>query len=316
MAMTGTLAVVFVVAATPPALADVLPITLTPATQTVEYGQPWSVQASVPSAAWCEAVPCSNVTVTFTSGSITRQFPNVGIYAQQFSFGDYYLMPQTDLGVGTHAINLSFPDDDGTVTTGATPGKLTITAAPISSTTTIAADPNNGANAIVTAQLSGDYIEQLPNCDCEAAGIYPLPAGTWNLTVTNSKGTVVLSKQQQQPAGGNPFFVSYWSSVPAGESFTADTTFTVATASSANFALTDHKFSWTSAKVTGTTGTGAGTGRTKPTVLAATTSFAPPLWLLLLTLLVAAGLVALNVVLLVRRGVASRPTTAAAETVQ
>jgi hypothetical protein len=128
VAISSILAVLLVLVVTPSASADDQNITFTPATQSVHYGDYWNVQGAVPVGTWCAAVPCTNVTMTFTSGSITRTFPNIGIYNQQFNFGNSDLMPLTDLGVGTHSFNLSFTDDSGTVTS-ATPAKITITPA-------------------------------------------------------------------------------------------------------------------------------------------------------------------------------------------
>jgi hypothetical protein len=314
VAISSILAVLLVLVVTPSASADDQNITFTPATQSVHYGDYWNVQGAVPVGTWCAAVPCTNVTMTFTSGSITRTFPNIGIYNQQFNFGNSDLMPLTDLGVGTHSFNLSFTDDSGTVTS-ATPAKITITPAALLSSTTIVEDPNNTANAIVTAQLSGSFIDELPTCYCEDQGLYSLPAGTWNTTVTNSSDTVVLKKQQQQASGGNPFFVTYWPDVPAGESFSADSTFTVAAAASSNYALSDHKFSWTTAKSTGSGDLNTGAG-SKPVKAVVKTGFQPPTWLLLLVLLVSLLLVALDIVLLVRRRRVPRSAHVTAEPAQ
>jgi hypothetical protein len=311
--IAGILSIVLVLAVAPTAFADDT-ITLTPATQSVEYGQSWSILGNIPGEAPC--ANCSPGTLTMTTGSTTRTLPGYTEYQGSFGFGDYNLMPQTNLGVGTHLISFSYAPNSGGSATTAAPVKVTITPAVVSVSTTIIDDPNSGTNAIVSAQLSGNFIDQLPGCYCEDAGLYPLPAGTWNLKVTDARGSVILSKQQQQAADGQPFFVSYWPNVPAGESFSAEATYTVATASSANFTMTPHKFAWTSAKAT--TGkaviTGSGSPKTKPTAL--NTGFAPPLWLLLLVLVVAVLILTLDIVLLARRFAPPRVAEVVGESVR
>jgi hypothetical protein len=283
-----------------PAQADDTNISLTPATQKAEYGQGWELSGSIPVWSSCTTAPCDSGTMTVTTGSTTRTLPNFYIYQGNFSLGDQDLLPQTDLGVGVHSISLSFQDGLGPINTTTTPVSVTITPAAISENTTIAPDPNNSQNAIITSQLSGQYVDQLPSCQCEAQNGYVLPAGTWKLIVTDSSGKTVLAKQFDQPANGLPTYVNYWPSVPAGETFSAQSTFTVSGSAASNFALTPQKFSWTSGK--NTTGGQAGTpSRTPRAKTLKTASFAPPLVVFYAALLVAIILIALDVLLLVLR---------------
>ncbi len=282
-------------------------ITLTPATQTAEYGQGWYVQGQITPFSGCDA--CYGDLVA-TADSSTQNLGGQRLYQGQFTIGDGDLLPATDLGVGTHSISVAFTSSGTTTATSSAPAKVTITPAAIVVTTTITPDPYNSSNAIVAAALSGDYINQLPTCYCEDAGLYNLPAGTWSLTVTDSSGKVALSKQVQQPGSGNPYLVDYWQNVPPGETFSAQTTFAVSGSASANFALTSQKFSYTSAKPAG--GGGAvvppHSPAPKPTKPAA---FAPPLFVCLSVLVVALLLAAIDVILIVRR---RRTSTASAST--
>jgi hypothetical protein len=283
-----------------PAFADDPPITLTPATQTVEYGQYWSINGSSPAFdSYCEAIPCTSVPLTITSGSLSRTIPNFPVYQGQFSLGVGDLLPQTDLGVGTHTINVSYPDDSGTETSSPNPAKVVITPTAVLTTTTIAPDPNNSRNALITSQLSGKYIEQLPSCACEGQNGFLLPAGTWKLTVTDSSGRTVFTKQSSEPANGLPSFVNYWPDVPAGETYSAQSTFTVSGGAAVNFTITSQKFSWTSQKDSAG-GVAAPSATPKPKTIK-TASFAPPLVVFYGVLLVALILIALDVVLLVQR---------------
>jgi hypothetical protein len=154
----------------------------------------------------------------------------------------------------------------------------------------------------VTAQLNGKLVDQLGDCYCETAGLYTIPAGTWKVVVTNSQGHTVLTNQKKQSAGGDPFYVVYWLSVPPGETLSAQSTFTVTGARSSNYEITAGNFSYTSAK-------SAPAAAPEPHASASpsgdqldqTVSFEQPLWRLLLALIIALILAALIAVLVVRR---------------
>jgi hypothetical protein len=311
LAIGGLLAMSVVFAGAQAAFADDT-ATLSPSTQTAEYGQGWYIQGQVTAVTTCDS-SCYG-TLTVTSGSVSRSFApaDYTVYQGSFEIYDQMLLPQTDLGVGTHSISVS---SNGADPISTAPVTVIITKAAIATTTTISADPNNSENAIISAQLSGNYIDQLPSCYCEEAGSYGLPAGTWNLSVTDSHGKTVLSKQTQQAAGGNPYFVSYWPNVPAGETFSATATFTAAAASSGNFTISTQKFSWTSAKATDTGSSSLISGSTKPKP-AVSKGFQPPIWLLLLVLVVAVLLLALDIVLFVRRRMRPGAAKVAGEPVQ
>ena len=236
--------------------------------------------------------------MTFTIGSTTRTIPNFPVYHGQFGFGVGDLVPQTDIGVGTHSINVSYPEDSGTATSAPNAAKVIITPTAILTTTTISPDPSNSGNAIITSQLSGKYIDQLPTCQCEGQNGYLMPAGTWSLAVTDSSGNTVLSKNADQAANGLPTFVNYWPSVPAGDTFTAQSTFTPAGNAKSNFTLTSQKFSWTSKKSAGEQGPGSPSTAPRPTTVK-TAAFAPPLIVFWALLLVTVILIALDTLLLV-----------------
>lgn len=322
-AIATVIAVALALVFAPAANADENVITLTPSTQTVEYGQGWSITGNMPPyTALCGS--CSPGTLVVTSGSTSRTIQNFYVYTEagtttQLQFGNYTLTPETDLGVGTHPLSVTYspyrPDGTPRPVFSSNSVSLTVTPTAITSTTTITSDPNNSSNAIVTSQLGGRFIEQLPSCQCEEQNGYLLPAGTWNLTVTDSHGKTVLSKQADQVAGGLPNFVNFWPSVPTGETFTAQSTFTIAGAAKSNFVQTAPKFSWTSKKGAGEQGSVSPSSKPKPTTVK-TASFAPPLVVFWGALLVSLILITLNVLLWVSsrraRGL-SRPDRTAVE---
>jgi len=288
----STLALALVLAVAAPAQADD-GIAFTPPTQSAEYGQNWSVSGKITPQTYDDFEYGS---LSLTTGSTTKNLGTDRLSGGVFNFGDYDF--DLDLGVGTHSFSAAFTGGYATATS-TTPAVVTITPAQVLATTTIAPDPNNSLNAIITSQLTGKFVDQLPNCDCEDQDGYLLPAGTWKLTVTDSSGNVVLTKQVSQPASGLPTFVNYWQNVPPGETFSAAATFTITGAGASNFMLTSQKFSWTSSK----SGAGGGTSPSstpKPTTIKPA-SFAPPVLVFWAVLLVALILIALDILLYIRR---------------
>jgi hypothetical protein len=297
-----------VLATSSAAFADDAVITLTPATQSAEYGQGWTLNGAVSG----DLGGNYPVTLVVTSGSTTASFDSY-FSDNQISFGSYSAPALQGLDAGTHSISVTFGSALPFIGTpkSSTPAVVTITPAAISTTTTIVPDPNNSSNAIITSQLSGKFIDQLPNCQCEGENGYLLPAGTWNLTVTDSQGKTVLTKSFDQPPNGLPTFVNYWASVPTGENFTAQSTFAVSGSAKSNFNLSSQKFSWTSKKRGGEKAAGSPSANPKPVTIK-TTSFAPPMIVFWGALIVALIIAALDVILLVnnRRTRAARSTDA------
>lgn len=288
---TSVLVIALVFAVSQPALAND-GIVFNPPTQSVQYGQNWEVSGTITP----ESSPdYAYGTLTVTTGTTTK---NLGarLYNGTFGFSDGDFDPM--FGVGTHSFSAVFSGGSATASS-ATPAVVTITPAPILATTTIVPDPSNSLNAIVTAQLSGEFIDQLPNCGCEGENGYLLPAGTWNLTITDSGGKTVFSKQLAQPSNGLPTFVNYWQNVPKGDTFSAQSTFTVSGAAASNFTFTSQKFSWTSSKPT--SGGAVSPSNTPRPQTIKPAAFAPPTLVFYAALLVAVILVALDVALFLLR---------------
>ena len=302
LAAAATTVLLLGLPSTPAIADDPPPITLTPATQTVEYGQSWEVTGKISPQTYIDSWYTG---LKVATDGVIIPLDGTGVYNGGFAFGDFD--PGLRLGIGSHSVVAAFPP--GTSATTSTTAVVTINPAPILATTTITADPNNSNNAIITSQLSGKYVEQLPNCQCEGQNGYLMPAGSWTLTVTDSNGKTVLTKQFDQAANGLPTFVNYWPSVPTGETFSAQTVFTVVGGGKNDFTLTSQKFSWTSKKGAGEQGPGSPSSTPKP-VTVKSAAFAPPLAVLWGALLVIVILIALDVILLVnnRRSRGPRPT--------
>jgi hypothetical protein len=275
-------------------------ITLTPASQTVEYGQGWVVTGQVAGVYG----PSYQASATVTSGSVSKNV--TAVYGSTFQVYGPEALPQLDLGTGAHSVSVTLTGGYIPVAPS-DPVKVVVTAAAISSTTTIVPDPNNSSNAVITAQLAGHFIDQLGP---DGNG-YPLPAGTWHLIVTDSKNTVLLDKQQQQVVNGVPHFVYYWQNIPAGATMTATTTFTPASASAANFSMTAQKFSYTTAAAAGDATGASGSGGSRHLVALSAPPGAPT-WIYLLVLLIGVILAAAVIVLLARRNPRRARTKSAA----
>ena len=269
-------------------------ITFNPSHQTVEYGQSWEVGGTITPQSGSDD---SYGSLSVTTGSTTTNLGGNMVFGGAFGFGDYDV--GQSVGIGTHSFSAAFTGGTSTAASS-TPAVVTITPAAILVTTTITPDPNNSQNAIITSQLSGQYIDQLPTCQCEAQNGYLMPAGTWKLTVTDASGKSVLTKQVDEPANGLPTFVNYWQGVPAGQTFSAESTFTVGGATAADFTFTSHKFSWTSSEATGSGGASSPSATPRPKTVK-TASFAPPLLVFYAALLIAVILIALDILLLVFR---------------
>jgi hypothetical protein len=238
------LALVGVLCSTPAASATPGDIPLTPQTQTIVYGSGWDIQGQY-YASECSG-HCSAASLYVTVDGVTKDLGTNHVYGETLFAHDSDFHPPKDFGVGTHTISFRLQYGSTVYGQSATPAKVIVTAAAITSTTTIAVDPINKSNAVVTSQLSGAFIDSLPNCYCEAQGTYPLPAGTWNLSITDSTGKTVFSRDSAQAAGGEPYLVSYWQNVPAGKSLTAQSTYTITGPTKSNFTMKSPTFAWTS----------------------------------------------------------------------
>lgn len=310
--LVGVASVVALLGAAPASADPSDTITLKLDSNSSEYGQGWNVEGDLASQAPCNSssANCADYLIVTIDGKQhnlgqTHYDPS----SSTIYFGDYDLMPGTILGVGTHTLSAKLVIGSTIEAQSAHPLTLTLSKTSVTTTTTIVPDPNNSANVIVTSRLDGNYIDQLPNCGCEDAGNYGLPAGTWNLAIKDASGKTVFSKQENSPANGDPVFVNYWQSVPSGVSLNAESSFTVSGSTASNFTMSSQKFPWTSTTTSGSTTT---TPTAKPHHVAVkSASFEPPLFVFYAALLVAVVLVLIDVLLLVRRRRNTPPTEGA-----
>ncbi len=297
-AIVAALGSVLAVGAAAPAYADPVNITLTVVTPAGEYGQGWGFQGTVNGIVSCEYQCPPDLVVTVDG--VTKDLGPNQVYGSKFYVTDQDFQPANVFGIGQHTLSAKLIGGPEVQAQSNTPATFTVTKTAIVATTTIAPDPNNSGNAIITAQLSGKYIEQLPNCQCEGQNGYLMPAGTWTTTVTDPHDKTVFTKQLDLAANGPPTFVNYWPSAPPGETFTAESVFTVTDGTKSDFAVTSQKFSWTSKKGADEQANGSPSSAPKP-ITAKKAAFAPPLAVFWGALLVILILIALDVILFVNR---------------
>ena len=273
----------------------------------VEYGQSWQIYSY-------DYYGGGDLTLIATVNGVDTEIKygydngNILVFSNDGNDGNGPL--SKTLSAGTYMISLRLTSHSGVIARSDAAFKLVIAPAPITTTTLITPDANNPRNAVVSAELSGDYIDGLPNCYCEGDTGNYLPGGTWRITVTGANGKVVFRREETAAAGkldaskayavigGDPFFVAYWSNLPPGEGLTATSSFTPTAAHSKNFTMSSTPFSYTSAgAVAGATPTAT------PTASAATTTASNglPFWVLLAALILVILLLLLDVILLILR---------------
>jgi hypothetical protein len=214
-----------------------------------------------------------------------------------------YIFPASDqrpLTVGTYTLTATFTDGDGTgdVTEVTPPATLTIAPAPVTVVSAVQPDPSNPANAIVTADLTGDFFGNWFAFSYEYGPVSP--GGSWAITVSDSAGEVVheytATRQEGSQASG---ISSYWADVPPGE-YTVRATFTPAgAAADRDFTFTQAEpVTFSAAPQPGATSTAQPAPPAPPPTAQSGTTL--PAWIPLAAGILSAGLLALTIVQVVR----------------
>ena len=198
------------------------------------------------------------------------------------------------LGAGTYQL-VATANASGAGPVSSAPMTLKISAAVLTTNLTVATDPQNSRNAVISTSLSGPFIDEINNGD----DTWVVPAGAWHVAITDAGGATAFSKDVTTAAGTTSFLNLYWQNVPPGGSYTASAKFTPSGSAAANFAITP------AAGVTYTTpAKPTATPTPGPTDAPAETSLtgaAVPLWLLILLGLIGLAALALLIVAIVRR---------------
>jgi hypothetical protein len=207
-------------------------IKFTKSALTVEYGQYWSAQMNVAKAYPCQYKSCAHVISIFNAGDSTPLTTEpIGVWSETTSAVSAFDLSRP-LPVGKYSLTAAFKRY--ALTGGsAVPLAVTVTPTSLSTAVRVTNDRNHPTNAVISATLSGKYLEAISG---EIGGAV-FPAGSWHVTVKNSAGDEIFTKTSDQKAGGDPFTSVYWPGVPPGGDFTASASFTPSAASAANFTI-------------------------------------------------------------------------------
>jgi hypothetical protein len=280
---------------------------------TVTYGQGWYFPFEAPIVFGPGATVTGDVAGPF-EGPITN-----------FMYG--YSFPAAQGGIFLPSDQLPTPAGDyqvyatlrttygGTeyVATPAAPAHLVVKAAKLKIVQKVVADPNSPNNAIVSASMTGDYIDNYrwtvtAPADQLFTNTPRIPSGTWSIRIADGD-KAVFERKIDQPAGGPIDLSFYWNSIPLNAQLTSTITFTPTGSAVGNFDVTQPApFAFTSA-AEGRLVPVADPAGTDQNVVATHIGPSFPLWAVLLTGLLGIGLIAAIVALRIsatrRRGAAA-----------
>lgn len=194
------------------------------------------------------------------------------------------------------------------------PVTVTVAAAQLAVDARIVPDQSNGSNAIVSASLSGGFVDRYVQPQFNPRGV-PSPAGTWDFVITSKDGTVADERSIPRVEGSDTFGASYyWDGAIPGESYSLAAAFTPDASLAKRFAVTAaESFDYTSP---GELRVAEEASAQAPTPLTTVVGgFAVPAWWIGLIALAIAALLAFIVVFAIRLGRSSMPrSTTAVET--
>lgn len=200
---------------------------------TVEYGQDWNTTLNLTGAYKCQYQSCGHVISVFEQGSPTTLTPSaLPVYsADRIDFSNYNL--PSPLPVGKHVLTAQFKRFQLTGHTS-TPLTVTVTPTSLQSAVRMVADPSNTSNAVISATLSGKFV----NFITQQREGYSFPAGTWQVDVKDAASKSVFTKSVTQPVKGDPYLSVYWANEPpGGGTYTATASFTPDAAGASNFMI-------------------------------------------------------------------------------
>ena len=218
------------------AAGDDVTVVFAPVSTTVEYGQYWEITAEVGNAE-CLVEGCDDT--------------SFDVIIESSSYGEAVSTPIFDGGVFISSFDLSTiapPDtyevrgvmvneDDFQMASSNTNGSLTITPAALAVEATVIPDDHQPEGAIVSAQLTGKFVDAVDECFGSTECHIPLPNGTWKLTVKNADGTIAHEEEIATKAAASRYASFYLHGVTPSTDYTVDATFTPASSESANYTV-------------------------------------------------------------------------------
>lgn len=275
-----------------------------PGQLTVEYGSFWSFSATAPNTPlsvgpWDGSATMSDAPGGYTPSTFVNwDASNCTTYVYA-STGEGRPLPAGEYTVTAEVHPTAEPT---ATTTTSPPARLNVVPAELTVRAAASPDPSNPRNAIVSAELTGEWAETFRTyfgtTTSETAPY--TPAGSWSIRVRSSDGTVVHEATASRTSDDDILgFSSFWADAREGE-YTVTASFAPTGASAANFAITE------SAPVTLTVvGPAPGEGPTASPAPSAppsieSTGVTLPLWIPLAAGILTAGLLAFATVQLVR----------------
>ena len=214
--------------------------------ETIAYGESWDFDVYADSTFYYSIFLSHRYTVSIVGApsSYTAQMyildPNTHPGRGEPSGALYMDYSAPPLTAGTYTINIvgsGVTNSDGTAHGKTpTPALLTVTPAPLTIDLRATADPSRPDATIVAASLSGQYIDRYANGYADDP--YELPAGEWNITVTDDNDHVVGDYSTQATGGDDAFATGfYFTDATADTIYTAKATFTPSGALAPSFSV-------------------------------------------------------------------------------
>ncbi len=268
-----------------------------PADMTVTYGQGWYFPFTAPYM-FDNGFPVTGEVAGPFEGPISN-FIIGGLFGQARG---YISLPQdqppTPVGEYQVYATLRTTDYGSTqwVATPTAPAHLVVKPATMKIVQKVVADPNAPNNVIVSASMTGDFIDNYgwtttAPADSLTANMPRIPSGSWSIRITDGD-KAVLERKIDQPTGGPVDISFYWNTAPLNAQLTSTITFTPTSSAVGNFDVTQPApFSFTSAE-DGRPVPVADPSGTDQNVVASHSGPSFPLWAVLLTGLLGLGLAA------------------------
>lgn len=209
-------------------------VTFSPENKTIEYGEYWEITANLANLDCAD--PCDAdfdlIVQSSTDGELVTSplFDNSAFFS---SFDLTNILPPGDYEITGRMT------DEGSFTMDPANQAATLVIAPaaLDVAASVIADSHQPEGAIVSAQLTGPYVDAIDECFGSPECHPPLPDGSWGLTVRDGAGEVVR-EETIATKGKNSRYVSlYLHDIEPSTDYTVDATFTPGSGEGPNFSL-------------------------------------------------------------------------------
>jgi hypothetical protein len=214
------------------AYGDPVVVKFIPSANEAEFGGYWDFTIGVENTL-CVLDYCQNaleVTVAGNNGFkkkfTTDVLSSEKAYISQYNVGI--------LDAGTYTFTAVYTDKEagelGTIPVTMSPsnqaGKLVVKPAELAVDFRIETDEHQPAGAVVNAQLTGQYVQNVEGCYGSSECHPNVTAGDWKFTISDSSGALVQEKTIAVKGADTQYASFYWHDVPYSTEYTATATFT------------------------------------------------------------------------------------------